>query len=707
MEDPQLGEAEERLRKLLVNGTVSKKTGEWLQGIMRERNRFKQLNHPFPHQTQAVYEIVAKDVTFFGLYHEMGLGKTVTCCMVIAAMYLILGRIPKTVIVCPAGLVGHWKKNLLDWLRILESRFLFVDKGNQLTYEAINDVDIVVVSRELVSQAYGECFHKVERHHQEQTDAGWRWVTAWVERPGVAPHPLFCSGFRTETTEAGIEQRVPVNREYDLFFADEAHDLRNPGSRRVQAFKEISTRCAKRVPVTGTPLLHRTGDVASQCLAMGAPTTPIDFTKPKSWVHEKDYSTLNEKTNKRFMKYVNRATEEILNLPDIVHTAVSYDVGVPETLVPQYNDRIDAARALKLAFDHAPGRVTQADVARLMAILQETQFMAVCPTIAENGAAAVQKNQRLMDKAASEPTGALIALLSELRTLQEQGHMRIVVASMHTSILRVAAKYLDAEGPDTGKTFFYDGDMSHKKRDEAAYGFLTCRVGKLMLSIGAGGQGVHLVPGCEAMILFGSSPWSNAQVDQVCKRIHRMGQTCPKTGSVQIRRLVPYGSVDAAISAVHGCKRRLQKMTVDTWAEDTAARASSGGPSQKKRKVKEEEAPEDEEDTHTTWRRTGRIVDLCHKLKDDGNFGEMPYNTMNAAGEVTGVYTVVPGVITRNREGELPPDAPNEWAEPIQNAPAAPNYAYLGVHQVDADLDDVPGNQDELLMAPVPAAAHA
>ena len=676
--DPVIAPEEERLRQLLVNGRIRKSTGEWLPGILRERNRHKQLNVPFPHQRKVVYEMMAKDVEFFGYYHDMGLGKTVGCCMGIAGMYLQLGLVPKTLIACPAGLVRHWKKDLLGWLNLPEDRFLFVEKGSQLTYAALNDADIVVVSRELVSKAFGESFIKVERAQQIETDAGMRWVSAWLRRDGVPLHPLYCSGFRTETDEAGVEQRVEVNREFHLFFADEAHDLRRAGSQRTNAFKEMSARCHKRIPITGTPILHRQDDIAAQCLAMGMPTIGgTDFTKPSSWICDKDYTRLNEKTNKKFQKFVNRVTEDMLDLPPMVHTAVSYDVNVPEDKVQEYNDRIDAVRALRLAFERNPQNITNSDVARLMAMIQEAQFMTICPMIAEYGASELHKNKSLLERAAAQPTGALNALLAELRLLQTEGHMRIVVSSMHTSVLHVAAKFLERVAPDLGKQWFYDGEMSTKKRDDSKHEFLSCRVGLMFLSIAAGGQGVHMVPGCEAMVLFGSSPWSNGQVDQVCKRIHRLGQTCPNTGSVQIRRLVGYGTVEAAVSAIHGCKRRLQKMTVDTWATATAARDDESAQARKRRKKEAEDAADDDDadaTLQTKWRQTGRVVDLCHKLNEDGNFGEMPLVSVDSNGEETGVYTVVPGVITRGREGELPPD-PTPVPDAVDPPAANPQHA--------------------------------
>ena len=709
----------EKFRLLLKNGTRNRKSGEWIDGLMREKNLLQELNIPYEHQWHAIIDMMPSRVEFFGLFHNMGLGKTVTGTLLVAAERLCTGYTPKTLVTCPAPLVNHWKKDMLNWLRVTEawqfegwgkshpnwgcSKLLAVSSSEQLTPEYLNAADIVIVSREIVTRAFTSCYHKEERAEQVDTPHGRRWVSAWRRKPIaegddrlVPLHALYGAGFTNELNEeTGEMQRVEVNRKYDLLIADESHEYRSMASVRTHAHRALSERSIKRIACTGTPILHRTSDIASQCYAFMCPKVRdpdckaeeeenykyVDFQKASTWNMVGDYNTLNEKTNLLFKKFVNRSSADTLNLPPLMQTAVSYDVNIDPEHVERYNSRIKQARQIRECFQHNPEAVTKKDVTRLLKLLQRSQFEVISPLLGEYGAKDYHEDDALQEDASVSTTGALTALLNEVQSLQREGHKRIVISSMHTCILHLAARFLAREAPESGKQYFYDGSLSPVQREKQKIEFLACRVGLCFLSIAAGGQGVHMVPGCEAMILFGSTPWSNAQVDQVIKRIHRMGQTCPTTGSVQIRRLVPYGSVDAAISAVHGCKRRLQKMTVDMWGDATEAR-------KRKRGSQDDESDDDDGDITDAnaarkWRRTSKVVDGCKLLMECGNFPEMPLNTFKKdTEEVTGMFTVVPGVQTRYREGELADDA-IESVEPEQ--PPAAEGADLGPMGMDAD----------------------
>jgi len=96
-------------------------------------------------------------------------------------------------------------------------------------------------------------------------------------------------------------------------------------------------------------------------------------------------------------------------------------------------------------------------------------------------------------------------------------------------------------------------------------------------------------------------PYSPAHVNQCLKRIHRMGQECPRTHKVTITHLVPYGSVDYAIGRVHSDKERLINLIQE--GDDSGF---------------------DGEDADSKWRRCGRIVDECKELGETGNFPDMP-----------------------------------------------------------------------------------
>jgi len=238
-----------------------------------------------------------------------------------------------------------------------------------------------------------------------------------------------------------------------------------------------------------------------------------------------------------------------------------------------------------------------------MALLQKMQQMLVSPILAEKGAAYLKQHPIEIENAAQAGTGTLAALYNRIRTLKAEGHKHIIVAANHVVIMRVAMKYIRIHDPDLAELFLYDGSLSLDKRQEERAAFLRAEQSVLFLSIGAGGTGLHLVPGgdtpkdgfCRAMIFWGSRPFSPMQVWQTLKRIHRIGAK----HDVYVQHLIPYGGVDYAISKVHSDKQGLAAAIVD---DDWSNCDEKGG----------------------NWKKTGRIVDSCVDMMDNGNFPPQP-----------------------------------------------------------------------------------
>lgn len=712
---------DDELRRKLVNGLEGRSPG-----ILREREANGRLIVPLPHQTPTIYSAIkAKD--FFLAAHAMGLGKTCLALFIVCGQFLALDRMPKTVIACPSALLSYWKHMTLRFLRIQESAVLVADKASKMTHHSVRNADIIIVSRDIVSMLFTKCFQRVENQ--------------WVRKSWVPLHPIFGKSTRSAAASSSSssspaqqpaehdddddeqeveeddeqdeqeEEDVPAaappqpapppprvqyddaNAEYDLLLFDEAGDLRNPTRKRAQTFAYFSTLCSKRIALTGTPVTNRQSDVASMCFALGAPKTPVDFTSAKTWKYRDDPNTINERTNERFAKHVSFISENEIDLPALNKLVVNFNVEFAPEMAKLYNETVMRAKDLRHQIETSDlAGFRKIALAQLISLIQKLSFMTTCPLIAENGADAVKKNDALIQSAIEPPSSALVALLNELRTLHRtEGHLRIVVAGMHTTLLKIASAYLEKEAPDLGKHFFFDGNLSHVKRDAMKDAFLTCNVGLLFLSVAAGGQGLHLVPGCNAMVLFGSAPWSSSATKQLFKRIHRIGQTKP----VSVRYLVAHGSVDACIYSVHGCKERLERMITEKWQEATQRRnavfakrankrlkisasaditspatsttssaataptgSSSAHPPKEEDEEEGEEEDEDGEDAGATWKKTSRIVDMLKRVNlENGSFPEMPARFVGENGADLGAFTLVPGVPTRGLETDVPQDA--------------------------------------------------
>jgi hypothetical protein len=439
------------------------------------------------------------------------------------------------------------------------------------------------------------------------------------------------------------------------------HYCRNPDSRWTEAHAELAHVSTKRVGLTGTPVINKTGDYGGIAKALDAPRAPIDFQNRLVWCKNRDHRTVNRDTVRAFTdkSLFHRATDKILNLPDIDKLACNYEVRMSAEHVPTYNGILADARNLKLRIERAGGRATAADLQRLMALLQLMQQYIVSPLLAQHGVARFKTDTHLFYEAArnENATGAFYALRDEIQLLRSQGHERIVIAANHTAIMKIVRIWLERNHAEFGRIYVYDGDLSQKERLNSKRGFLQCNKGLLFLSVGAGGVGLHLVPGCESMIFWGSLAFSPAHLQQCLKRIHRIGQLCPITKArgrahVAIRYLVPHGSVDGAIGKVHADKARLMKLCVDN---DNSGFGS-------------------EEDSE--WRKHARIVDEALQLNEDGNFAPMPLTQKSPDGVTIEAFTLLPDVKTRGVP-ELPvvEDVPMPQAEPPASRAAASSAA--------------------------------
>lgn len=416
--------------------------------------------------------------------------------------------------------------------------------------------------------------------------------------------------------------------------------MRNPDSRRCEAHHALSRIASKRIMASGTFLVNGPGDLAGICKAGNAPYVMhegegYNMQDPAQWIRNKNHKEINRAAVKAFqVKFLDRATKKILNLPPLERIAVNFDVNMPVDAAHRYNEVLQEARHLKARIERTQGgRGTAKDMTQLIAKFVHMQQCVISPTLAEHGAAAFDsktaEGRALIEQAAREPTGAFHALRDELETLRRLGHKNIVIAANHTTIMEVAKKWIERDHPEFGACFEYKGEMNQKKRVEAKKGFLRSARSLMFLSIGAGGVGLHLVPKPEAIIFWGSMPFSPAHVEQAWNRIHRIGQHAPITGKVTVVHLVPHGSVDCAIGTVHGDKQALINLVQEN--DDTGF----GG------------------DSDSQWRKGCRIVDACLALDEGGSFGAMPQckiDPLTRQPMPGTTYTVLPGVVTRGRE---------------------------------------------------------
>ncbi|XP_054831071.1 transcription termination factor 2 [Eublepharis macularius] len=140
-------------------------------------------------------------------------------------------------------------------------------------------------------------------------------------------------------------------------------------------------------------------------------------------------------------------------------------------------------------------------------------------------------------------------LLEELKTIQ--GHsQKSVIVSQWTSMLKVVAVHLEKLNL---KYATVDGSVNPKQRMDVVEEFNNNPKGPqvMLISLLAGGVGLNLVGGNHLFLL--DMHWNPALEDQACDRIYRVGQQ----KDVVIHRFVCEGTVEEKISELQTMKKEL------------------------------------------------------------------------------------------------------------------------------------------------------
>ncbi|XP_053168273.1 transcription termination factor 2 isoform X3 [Hemicordylus capensis] len=143
----------------------------------------------------------------------------------------------------------------------------------------------------------------------------------------------------------------------------------------------------------------------------------------------------------------------------------------------------------------------------------------------------------------------LLHLLEELKTIQGLSQKSVIV-SQWTSMLKVVALHLKKLGLRYATV---DGSVNPKQRMDVVEEFNNNPKGPqvMLISLLAGGVGLNLIGG-NHLFLF-DMHWNPALEDQACDRIYRVGQR----NNVMIHRFVCEGTVEENISELQAKKKEL------------------------------------------------------------------------------------------------------------------------------------------------------
>nr|XP_033469176.1 transcription termination factor 2 [Epinephelus lanceolatus] len=501
-----------------------------------------------------------------------------------------------TLIICPASLVHHWKREIERHVKTSRlSVYLYHGPNRERSAKVLADYDVVVTTYSLVSKEIPVQKEDAEKPSKDDTD---------VVPPRSAP--------LLRVTWARV-------------ILDEAHNIKNPKVQTSMAVCQLRARA--RWAVTGTPIQNNLLDMYS--LLKFLRCSPFD--EYKLWKAQVDNGSkrgrerLNILTRclllRRTKDQLDSTGKPLVSLPDRtceVHQLklsqdeqAVYDVVFAQSrsTLQNYlkrhegNDVKKGNASSSNPFDKVAQEfgMSQADPAlsssqqpqqasstvhilslllRLrqccchLSLLKKTldttelqgdgivlsleeQLNALSlssspspsdpkDTVALNG---TRFSSQLFEDT-SEST-KISAIISELKAIRQKGtDQKSVIVSQWTSMLSIVAVHLQRMGL---RYAVIDGSVNPKRRMDLVEEFNNNPDGPqvMLVSLCAGGVGLNLIGGNHLFLI--DMHWNPALEDQACDRIYRVGQR----KDVTIHRFVCDGTVEEKISTLQMKKKEL------------------------------------------------------------------------------------------------------------------------------------------------------
>ena len=419
------------------------------------------LTELYPFQRQGVEWLIGQVGGI--LADDMGLGKTV---QVIAAIRTLVnrGELRSALIAVPKSLIATWERELRRWAP--ELGMAIMTPPSQIREEA------------------------------------WRAV---VGR---------CHVLLTNYEQLRVPPGVLMKRGIDLVVADEAHRIRNRGSRIASGVFQLTP---KRVwALTGTPMERDLEDLAT-LLSLVAPS---DFAPSDAKLHP---SSLRSRARRFVLR--RRKREVLEQLPAVLDTTEMVELS--EAQERAYRGALEQYR-------RSGGKGSE------LALLTRLQVLCdIEPDTRESS-----KVQRI---------------LWLLRRISERGEKAVLFSYRLEPLRELHRRIVEGWGSD--RVVMLVGAMDEEERDRSvSYFRRDNRALVLLASTRVGGEGLTLV---EANHVFLFNQWWNPSAnDQARDRVVRIGQR----RGVRVYRFCCRGTIEETLERIQKSKRELFDETVERLA---------------------------------------------------------------------------------------------------------------------------------------------
>lgn len=539
------------------------------QGLLRSHGSDGSELLFYTHQLHAMECVDPDEIESFLLSYGTGAGKTIIAAGIIASCYRtrMSQQTESGMKICisvPPVLRSQWSKVLSNWLKLgAPSAVLEVKRGDDLTFANIQEATIVLLTPKLLANEFQDAF--------EKTPPG-----RWRRKDAPLP-PIF-------------------SYDFDRLIIDEVHGLKNSKIPLCEAHAELSKRCAKRVGMTATTILSSMADLAGESKAL---RMPARFRDENAWT-DGERGVVNFETLQAFEKYKDEFDSKHLGMAPKTYETVYFRPTLSADAIAKYNKVVKQGLSIHIAKDESEGEAEK-KLAQLSTAVRILQHIPVSPQLPLYVAKQLHESPELVAQIADDDGGALAEMLALLRRIRErETGGRVIVTAAFTTHLKVLHAYLNKHAPEE-QVLYFDADVSD--RGGMVEEFLADENPRciLLLSLGAGGQGLDLVVpsekqragtnlGCTSIVFFGSRQYTASMEEQAEGRIYRIGQTMP----VHVYHLLVRGGVDESIG-----KLQLEKRGLGQAAKgDFSHFASSTG--------------------SVRWKRSGGVLRSCLLLDEHG-----------------------------------------------------------------------------------------
>jgi hypothetical protein len=493
---------------------------------------------------------------------EMGTGKTFAG-IASACAWRSMNPTASTLIVCPAALLHSVWGNEIR--RVVDGGILhLVDSDARVV---VQPGHIYVVSYSRLSGLFKKGWENVSDGEAYTDSKGAnRTRAAWIRRTGCQ----------------FLEHR------WSIVIFDESHHLRNPDRMIMvgNACARATRRAHKVLLLTGTPVQNRPSDISGQLRAASSRSPLVN---PQELSDNDSHGVIPPCVLPMLKRLIMRVTFKDTGraLPPKTFHLVKIAHGLDGGNLELYNRILKDAKQLDMRPAGHGLPPCSKMLARLRYCLGVLRTLSLEPAFF-NHHGEVDKNgdpaftSRALELTVESP-GPKISYVRTLATELLTRHDKIVISCESVMALRVLRELLLK---DTGRApLQFDGRLDARAKDQMIQRFLSdpCEH-VLLLSLIAGGEGLNLVPGPTAMIVF--CTWYNpAKHRQLEARIHRRGQTEP----VEIHHVLCEGTVEEAVLATHTDKQACADILLGDYTPENGC-------------------------TDTAWKKLKGIVDSCEPL---------------------------------------------------------------------------------------------